>query len=1203
MKRTLLLLCALVLLGVNAAWAVTTTYTVTEANGTCYYADGTVITSGFGKKFVSSDNVLTFESGTNQINWGFKNDNGFRINQGNTTSIVAYTLTVPSEYNIVSYTFGAAPNGANGNAMDISVNSDMSSATTISKGGTTSFTKDVNATTATFYLKHNDAVPIDVTLSVVVEVPEITEEQTVTLQSGSSGTFYDSNFYFANGTQNTGHNSWVSKCVTNTTIPVTLDFNADQSLSSWNCYCNVAGSKIMTISLPDGYAIKDYSFTGTLLDNYSVTASSKGGAAVSFPYNESATVAASDVYSQSTTIRFNTSTTNQCRINVTEFTITIVPNENVLEEGVYRIKYSKSGSYDCFVKPDFTVAKGKAGATADDGGDFLFTRVAGTTNTYYIQTLTDGGYLYASGVENVSSASPWQYNNAAAMSKNNTFNDADDKFKWIISKYAESGTYYIRPKSNTNTAIAITSDNNTYLAFYDKTGGYDFALATLTARALDDVIDLYPVGRLTLAFDLEDIKLEKSYDKYVMSSEDQASHLGQTGFPTSEAYSNFTTTFTTSGTMTAQAAIDALLASTVPTSGFYYIQNKGGGTYMFRDENYDNYTAGMTLLNEEERTSKYIWKVDISADGTTANVTSLTGKTITASRNATPYSDMSITSAWLMGYADGYGAYYLGCLQDPMQDGGYTAQGSGNYVSATNPKVVTYWNGDKTNTKAYWQFEPVDESDYDVYNVVIEGAPNDNYLEYTGASTTGNKKVYNGGYYFMTKNAEVSESDFTPQAIEGYENRVSISGSVISVTYWSWQERINTYMEENDVFAKMQLAGTVGYPKEDATASSNLLATYVKIYGGQYSEEVYTELVERYTAYLSTTDIVMPTDGKVYTFTNVHPDGTEYYINSASGTMSVVSTENTPTQYICHKVGDNQFAFISVDDWYWMIAAHNNSGTSVLQSYDENAPLTLSQFYSNCNTNFTPSATPENTFGLIQIIGNRKGVTGQRSVMIINKNGEFNISGGAYFNATYSSAYKLTEVTDYYNKVKLTSDGENAYASLYLPFAVTIPEGITAYAVTGQNGTSVHMEKIVEAGTLPKETAAILKKNGQAEDQTIYLSPSEDAGSYDGDNLLNGTVATEERPSGSTYVLGNAEGFIGLYPYVGTNLAKGKAYLNIPENGVKAMTFDFGGITTSIAQQGIKNINEVPVYDLSGRRVQKPVNGVYIKNGKKIVVK
>jgi len=187
MKRTLLLLCALVLLGVNAAWAATTTYTVTQTNGTCYDANDAVITSGFGKKFVSSDNVLTFESGTNQINWGFKTDNGFRINQGNTTSIVTYTLTVPSEYNIVSYTFGAAPNGANGNAMDISVNSDMSSATTISKGGTTSFTKDVNAATATFYLKHNDATPIDLTLSVEVEAPETPEaSEAVTWTSGKN---------------------------------------------------------------------------------------------------------------------------------------------------------------------------------------------------------------------------------------------------------------------------------------------------------------------------------------------------------------------------------------------------------------------------------------------------------------------------------------------------------------------------------------------------------------------------------------------------------------------------------------------------------------------------------------------------------------------------------------------------------------------------------------------------------------------------------------------------------------------------------------------------------------------------------------------------------------------------------------------------------------------------------------------------------
>ena len=178
-KNFLLLIFAL--LG-TVAWAgVKKTYVVTQPNGTCYkFENGnfTSLTTGFGCKFVSADEVLSVVVGNNdnKINWGYgsKVDFGFRVNQGNTTDIYPYTLSVPANYKIISYTFGAGPNGEFVAAIDISTNSDMTNATTLQKGTeSTEYKKEVGEVQETvFYLKHNSAeTRFDATLTVVVDVP------------------------------------------------------------------------------------------------------------------------------------------------------------------------------------------------------------------------------------------------------------------------------------------------------------------------------------------------------------------------------------------------------------------------------------------------------------------------------------------------------------------------------------------------------------------------------------------------------------------------------------------------------------------------------------------------------------------------------------------------------------------------------------------------------------------------------------------------------------------------------------------------------------------------------------------------------------------------------------------------------------------------------------------------------------------------
>ena len=72
----------------------------------------------------------------------------------------------------------------------------------------------------------------------------------------------------------------------------------------------------------------------------------------------------------------------------------------------------------------------------------------------------------------------------------------------------------------------------------------------------------------------------------------------------------------------------------------------------------------------------------------------------------------------------------------------------------------------------------------------------------------------------------------------------------------------------------------------------------------------------------------------------------------------------------------------------------------------------------------------------------------------------------------------------------------------------------------------------------------------------------------------------------------------------------GKAYLEVPEiQGVSAIRgFKLGGGSTPTGIEAVKVSEETeianePIYDLSGRRVEKPTQGFYIQGGKKFIVR
>ena len=114
-------------------------------------------------------------------------------------------------------------------------------------------------------------------------------------------------------------------------------------------------------------------------------------------------------------------------------------------------------------------------------------------------------------------------------------------------------------------------------------------------------------------------------------------------------------------------------------------------------------------------------------------------------------------------------------------------------------------------------------------------------------------------------------------------------------------------------------------------------------------------------------------------------------------------------------------------------------------------------------------------------------------------------------------------------------------------------------------------------------------------------------------NLLKG-VSSETNLSATTggyvnYVLGSGSSGTGFYrvPAAGTTLAAGHAYLQIPAEtaaGSRALTISFDDEDEATAISDVERQNgESAVYDLQGRRVEQPRSGLYIRNGKKVIIK
>ena len=410
--------------------------------------------------------------------------------------------------------------------------------------------------------------------------------------------------------------------------------------------------------------------------------------------------------------------------------------------------------------------------------------------------------------------------------------------------------------------------------------------------------------------------------------------------------------------------------------------------------------------------------------------------------------------------------------------------------------------------------------------------------------------------------------------------------------------------EQQEARATMALRG-VGYPKEGCAAYNALVeATYSP--GATPSS-----IAAAVAAYKnSTADIQLPEEGKAYTFTSVQPGGTERYLDlPGAGGLEI---KDMPTdgvlpataKFVCHKVGD-RFMFATHTGKY-LVFRGSNAGTNGNKGYvdaysSDFCPLSISRMADNTAASTSSASSNADLFGMCMVSGKRQNDS-RAGVFVIKAAGGFDQADAQFYNTGFSSAFRIEE-TPYYNKVETNAAAGRNWASVYLPFATTVPEWVRIYTGTPDETEDSFRLAEIPGGILPARTAAVVTSETPG---PVVFAPSEEPGTPIGGNPLKGTMEEGTPVNGAlqTAVLNASGGVPGFYRYNGAVLPVGKAYMEIsPAAAAKGLAFSFG-LPTGIAEAAAEG-NTGRVYDLQGRRVAKTVPGrIYVDgSGRKFYVK
>lgn len=228
-----------------------------------------------------------------------------------------------------------------------------------------------------------------------------------------------------------------------------------------------------------------------------------------------------------------------------------------------------------------------------------------------------------------------------------------------------------------------------------------------------------------------------------------------------------------------------------------------------------------------------------------------------------------------------------------------------------------------------------------------------------------------------------------------------------------------------------------------------------------------------------------------------------------------------------------------------------------------------------------------------------------------------------YSNSNLFSCYASgqTAISLYRKRIAQLSVSKYGYTTYTSQeYSYSMPEGCQGFVVTKENDGIKLTEKYKSGDAVPAKTPLLIKAEPGA--YPIYQTVRKAVAPTEGENLLRGEfdaegnitygrdnkdnyyyykLTTNKDKANFGFYFGEAHG----WPFKMSNTSR--AYLVLPReqsSSVKSLVLDNAILETAVSMPTESKTTDGRTYDLSGRLCQgKLVPGIYIQNGRKIVVK
>lgn len=319
------------------------------------------------------------------------------------------------------------------------------------------------------------------------------------------------------------------------------------------------------------------------------------------------------------------------------------------------------------------------------------------------------------------------------------------------------------------------------------------------------------------------------------------------------------------------------------------------------------------------------------------------------------------------------------------------------------------------------------------------------------------------------------------------------------------------------------------------------------------------------------------------------------------------NTVNTPSALVrFHQSGDN-YTIEDVNSGYYYGFYYNDDRMFLIPSTNAKGQFTIVNNFNGTPTyvGLKETSVSNDAYRFLWSCGSYESEVFDSHPYVRFHSG---VSANNSSEAEAGCVLRIQKVTTY--PVSISAAG---YASLCLPFSVTLPNGLTAYKVTAINRDNDNEMNLVSVGnTIPAYEPVIL--GGTAGNYTLTIN-AEDGTTVEGNILTGATVKrtgiTEEYYALAKKTVDETE-TTAFFRVTTNNMPANKAYLlkkNIPAQAANAAMFMFnfdgnGGEVTDINTATKAETESNVYYDLNGRRVLYPSHGIYVKgNGQKVFIK